>query len=211
MTSRERTRQNYDRMSRWYDLFAGSEKKFTLAGLQLLGVKDGEYILEIGFGTGHSLAMLAKQAGKSGLVTGIELSPGMIGIASKRVRADGQERKVKMIQGDGTLLPFVNNSFDAVFLSFTLELFNDEEISVVLNELLRVLKSEGRLGVVSLVKRNVLACHLYEWGHERWPILLDCRPIELRNILKAAGFRVQAAKVQTMWGLPVEIALSKPL
>jgi hypothetical protein len=33
--SRDQTRQNYDRLSRWYDLFAGSEKKFTEAGLQI--------------------------------------------------------------------------------------------------------------------------------------------------------------------------------
>ena len=115
-----------------------------------------------------------------------------------------------MMQGDGTLLPFVQNSFDAVFLSFTLELFSEAEIPVVLNECHRVLKHEGRLGVVSLAKRDVLACRLYQWGHERWPVLLDCRPIELRKSLETEGFRVQAAKVQTMWGLPVEIVLGRP-
>ena len=115
-----------------------------------------------------------------------------------------------MIQGDGTLLPFAPHSFEAAFLSFTLELFSDDEIPVVLEECHRVLKREGRLGVVSLAKRDVLACRLYEWGHERWPALLDCRPIHLRESLKAAGFRIQAAKVQTMWGLPVEIALGRP-
>ena len=214
---REQTRQNYDRMSRWYDLFASSEQKFTQVGLQLLGVKPGEHVLEIGFGTGHALAILAQQAGKTGLATGVELSPGMIEVARKRIspfgqkRAKGLERSVGMIRGDGTLLPFAPNSFDAVFLSFTLELFSDNEIPVVLKACHRVLKREGRLGVVSLAKRDALACRLYEWGHERWPVLLDCRPIELRKSLKAEGFRVQAAKVQTMWGLPVEIVLGRPL
>ena len=210
MTSREQTRQNYDRMSRWYDLFASSEKKFTRTGLQLLGVKAGEYILEIGFGTGHSLAALLEQAGDTGLVTGVELSPGMIGVARKRMQASRHERSVEIIQGDGTLLPLLTHSLDVVFLSFTLELFSDEEILVLLNECHRVLKREGRLGVVSLAKRDVLACRLYEKGHERWPVLLDCRPIELRKNLEMGGFRVQALKVETMWGLPVEIALSKP-
>ena len=217
MTSREQTRQNYDRMSRWYDLFAGSEKKFTDVGLQLLGAKTGERILEIGFGTGHSLVALSQQVGESGLVTGVELSAGMVEMARKRLytfghkQAQGPGRCVAMIQGDGTLLPFVRNSFDAVFLSFTLELFSDEEMSVVLAECLRVLKSDGRLGVVSMAKRDVLACRLYEWGHERWPALLDCRPIKLRKRLEAGGFRIQAMKVETMWGLPVEIALGRPV
>ena len=209
-TSRIETRQNYDRMSRWYDLFASSEKKFTETGLQLLGVKAGERVLEIGFGTGHSLVTLAQQVDDAGLLVGVELSPGMIEVAQKRIQAKDPGRSVQMMQGDGTLLPLASNSFDAVFLSFTLELFSDDEISIVLGESHRVLKQEGRLGVVSLAKRNVLACKLYEWGHERWPALLDCRPIDLRKSLETGGFRVQAAKLQTMWGLPVEIALSRP-
>ena len=217
MITREQTRQNYDRMSRWYDMFAGREKKFTETGLQILGAKIGERVLEIGFGTGHSLGTLAGQVGEAGLVAGVELSPGMIEVARNRIypfghkQAKSPEGSVQMIQGDGTLTPFASNSFDAVFLSFTLELFSENEILVVLKECRRVLKQEGRLVVVSLAKKDVLACRLYEWGHERWPVLLDCRPIELRKSLETGGFRVQAAKVQTMWGLPVEIVLSRPV
>jgi ubiquinone/menaquinone biosynthesis C-methylase UbiE len=217
MTSRAQTRQNYDRMSRWYDLFAGSEKKFAESGLQVLGVKARDRVLEIGFGTGHSLSALARQAGNSGLAVGVELSPGMIEVTRKRMylfghkQAEGPERCAQMVQGDGSLLPFACHAFDVVFLSFTLELFSEAEIPVVLNECRRVLKLEGRLGVVSLAKRDVLACRLYEWGHERWPALLDCRPILVRKSLEAGGFRVQAAKVQTMWGLPVEIVLGRPV
>ena len=103
-----------------------------------------------------------------------------------------------------------SHSFDALFLSFTLELFSDAEIPVVLSECHRVLNREGRLGVVSLAKQDVLACRLYEWGHERWPVMLDCHPIELRESLETGGFRIQAAKLQTMGGLPVEIALGRP-
>ena len=113
MATREQTRQNYDRMSRWYDLYASSEKKFTDTGLQILGIKNGERVLEIGFGTGHALAEITQQAGESGLVAGIELSPGMIEVARKRIypfghkQAQSQERNPQIIQGDGTLLPFV--------------------------------------------------------------------------------------------------------
>jgi demethylmenaquinone methyltransferase/2-methoxy-6-polyprenyl-1,4-benzoquinol methylase len=210
MSSREQTRQNYDRLSRWYDLFAGSEVKFTETGLQLLGVKTGERVLEIGFGTGHTLMRLAKRSGESGLTAGVELSPGMIAMAEKRLQAQGPECSARIIQGDGARLPFVSRSFDAVFLAFTLELFAESEIPVLLEECHRVLKSDGRLGVVSLAKRDTLACRLYEWGHERWPNVLDCRPIDVRKCLEVGGFRVQAAKVKSMWGLPVEIVLSRP-
>lgn len=208
---RESTQQNYDRMSRWYDLFAASEKKFTKTGLQILGLKAGEGALEIGFGTGHALIKMAQDAGNSGLVAGVELSPGMIEMAQKRIQNEGAGSCVHMIQGDGTFLPFATETFDVLFLSFTLELFSDAEIPTVLGECHRVLKQGGRLGVVSLAKRDTLACHIYEWAHEQWPVTLDCRPINVRESLETGGFRVQAAKVQTMWGLPVEIALGRPM
>jgi demethylmenaquinone methyltransferase/2-methoxy-6-polyprenyl-1,4-benzoquinol methylase len=217
MISRELTRQNYNRLSHWYDLFAGSEKKITETGLQTLNLMAGECVLEIGFGTGYSLAAIARQVGNCGLAAGVELSPGMIGAARKRMypfgheQAEGQEGSARIIQGDGTRLPFALNSFDAVFLSFTLELFADDEMTVVLNECHRILKPGGRLVVISLAKRDALACRLYEWGHAHWPALLDCHPIHLRESLEAGEFRVQAANVQTMWGLPVEIVLGKPV
>ena len=94
MIPREQTQQNYDRMSHWYDLFASSEKKFTEFGLQLLGVKTGERVLEIGFGTGHSLLTLSQHARESGLAVGVELSPGMIAVARKRMQGKGLKRSV---------------------------------------------------------------------------------------------------------------------
>ena len=207
MVTREQTQRNYDRLSRWYNLFAGSEKKFTESGLQVLNMRAGEYILEVGFGTGHSLVTIAQKVGKSGLVVGVELSPGMIAVARRRIQAEIPESRAQITRGDGTRLPFISNSFDAVFLSFTLELFSDAEIPFLLGECQRVLKSDGRLGVVSLAKQDTLACRLYEWGHERWPALLDCRPIHLKEKLEAGGFRIQASNSMTMWGLPVEIVV----
>lgn len=220
MISRDQTRQNYDRLSRWYDLFASSEKKFTEAGLKILNVGPGERVLEIGFGTGHSLVKLAQSTGPSGLVVGVELSTGMIETARKRWQAQGPEGSARMICGDGTRLPILRNTFDAVFLSFTLELFSDRDMQVVLAECQRVLKPDGRLGVVSLsapversgpgAKGNTLASRLYEWGHEHWPTLLDCKPINLKGKLEAGGFHVQSSDVMKMWGLPVEIVLGWP-
>jgi hypothetical protein len=48
----------------------GSEKRFTESGLQKLKVKQGETVLEIGFGTGHALVALARLVGQSGKVYG---------------------------------------------------------------------------------------------------------------------------------------------
>ena len=64
--SKESARAAYDRLSKWYDLLAGSsEKKFADIGLQKLNAKAGEKILEIGYGTGNSLVSLVQLTGKA--------------------------------------------------------------------------------------------------------------------------------------------------
>jgi len=83
--SKEAARASYNRLSRWYDLVAGStEKKYRDWGLEKLAAQPGEKILEIGFGTGHCLAALAKAVGPTGHVIGLDISDGMLAIARER-------------------------------------------------------------------------------------------------------------------------------
>jgi len=204
--SREEAKQSYDRMARWYDLFAGSEKKFTQIGLQKLNVQPGEHVLEIGFGTGQALIELAQAGAES--VSGVDLSEGMLQVAQERVRDADLGKRIDLRLGDATQLPFNDGTFDAVFSSFTLELFDTPEIPVVLSECRRVLRTGGRLGVVSLAKRETLACRVYEWGHAKMPAMLDCRPIFVRQAVEQAGFMIKEAVEVKMWGLPVEVVVA---
>ncbi len=76
--SKEAARSSYNRMSRWYDLFAGtSEWKYVKLGLDLLKPASGEVILDIGYGTGKSVLYLAQAVGRAGRIYGIDLSEGM--------------------------------------------------------------------------------------------------------------------------------------
>jgi ubiquinone/menaquinone biosynthesis C-methylase UbiE len=204
--SREEARQSYDRMARWYDLFAGSEKKFTQIGLQKLNVQPWEHVLEIGFGTGQALIELAQAGAES--VSGVDLSEGMLHVARERVKTADLGDRIDLRLGDATQLPFKNGTFDAVFISFTLELFDTPEIPVVLGECRRVLRTGARLGVVSLAKRETLACRVYEWGHAKMPAMLDCRPIFVRQAVEQAGFAIKEAVEVKMWGLPVEVVVA---
>jgi ubiquinone/menaquinone biosynthesis C-methylase UbiE len=207
--SRAQTRENYDRFSRWYDFFASSEKKFTNIGLQALNVQAGENVLEIGFGTGHALVAITKAAGPSGLATGVELSLGMIAVAKQRMKSESPGNRAALINGDAGWLPFRDKAFDGVFLSFTLELFPADEIPAVLRECKRVLQRGGRIGIVTMARGDSLACRMYEWGHARWPSILDCRPIEVQSWLQESQFRIEFSRVKKMWGLPVEIVLAR--
>lgn len=202
---------SYDRFSRLYDLLVASgEQRFREAGLAVLGVREGECVLEIGSGTGLCLVELAVAVGATGLVFGLDLSPGMLAVADRRVCREGVSSQVHLQRGDAAHLPFSSNSFDALLISFTLELFDTPEIPLVLTESLRVLRPEGRICVVALsrAERLSLATRIYEWGHMRFPKVLDCRPIYAAHALKSAGFQLRSARELPYWGLSVTVALA---
>jgi NNP family nitrate/nitrite transporter-like MFS transporter len=199
---------SYNQLSRWYDWIAGStERKYRNLGLELLQAQAGERILEIGFGTGHCLLALAKAVGPQGRVGGIDISVGMLNITQTRLQAAGVAAWVDLQVGDAVQIPFEHGSFDAVFMSFTLELFDTPEIPLVLEQCRQVLRPDGRIGLVAMVmpERPGFAVRLYECFHARWPALVDCRPIYARQALQEAGFTLENARRLMMWGLPVDV------
>lgn len=203
---RIQARKSYNALSHWYDLFTNSEKRFTDMGIDMLNIQPDESVLEIGSGTGYALVKLAN---KGAQVYAMDISEGMINVARKRIQNKVQSRGVGFCMADGISIPFPDVQFDAVFLSFTLELFDSPEIPLVLKECHRVLKHDGQICIVSLVKREILAVHIYEWFHRKMPDLVDCRPIYLQFVLQNANFAIERSMVKTMWGLPVEVVIAR--
>jgi ubiquinone/menaquinone biosynthesis C-methylase UbiE len=208
----EAARVSYNRMSRWYDLLSNLfERKFRDTGISMLEAKSGETILEIGFGTGHCIVALAGAMGGSGMVYGIDISDGMLHIANNRVRKAGLTETARLERGDAMQLPFKEEFFDAIFMSFTMELFHSTEIPAVLSQCRRVLKKEGRICVVSLSKKEEpgFMVKLYLWAHHKFPGFADCRPIYVQDDLEEAGFITTEAKKIKALGFPIEIVLAK--
>jgi demethylmenaquinone methyltransferase/2-methoxy-6-polyprenyl-1,4-benzoquinol methylase len=211
LRSKDEARDEYNRASKHYDATEGGfEDKTRSTGLSFLAVEPGERVLEIGFGTGKSLETLARAVGETGRVSGIDLSPGMHAVATKRLQSAGLLDRVDLRTGDATTLPYEDAEFDAVFMSFTLDLIDTPEMPVLLGACWRVLKPGGRLCTVSLSRRNPnsMIVRAYEWFHDRFPKRIDCRPILAVEALGAAGFTIAKVERSSIWGVPVDIVLA---
>jgi ubiquinone/menaquinone biosynthesis C-methylase UbiE len=208
---KEQVIKNYNRISKWYDtLTAAGEKRLREEGLRRLNAKKGETILEIGFGTGQCVLELAKSVGDSGKVYGIDISDQMLEIAERKAIGAGLSGRIELVCGDALKLPYQDNKFDALFMSFALELFDTNEILPFLKECKRVIKCDGRICVIamSMQGQNRIMMKLYKWAHAKFPGTIDCRPVFAGQLLRAAGFNVCAVDNRSYWGLSVEIVLA---
>ena len=209
--SREDARTSYNKMSKWYDTFAKPEKNYIEIGLKNLAVKEGENVLEIGFGTGDALINLSQSVGDSGKVYGIDISEGMLEVTKSKLEKEGLLERTRLVLGDAFKLPFDDEFFDVLFMSFTLELFDTPEIPELLAECKRVLKIGGRIGVVAISEKDVdnVMTKLYKWAHMKFPSYVDCRPIYTKQELEKSGFTIMRLDDFSMWELPVDVVVAK--
>lgn len=211
----ESNRRFYDRIADAYDFIADSnERAARQAGVAALNLKPAESVLELGFGTGNEVLDLAGLVGPAGKVAGIDISPGMLAVANRKLAAAPPAAPVDLRVGDARTLPFPDAAFDAVYTSFTLELFPAGDIPVVLGEARRVLRPGGRVGVVSMA--TVRPGHhtsalerVYVWMHRHFPHLVDCRPIDTEGVVTAAGFRVATVQDLEIWTMPVRVVVGE--
>ncbi len=202
----------YSYLARWYDLIAGRwEKNATDSALGMLAPQPGEYILEIGCGTGSSLINISKLIEGNGKAFGVDISKNMLAIAEKKIEKVPEKKSIELSQCSALALPYPEKMFDAIFMSFVLETFSERDADVVLQECRRVLKPSGRICILSLsktVEQNSIA-RLYEWVHTQFPSIIDCKPIFLEDILTHNSFTMITKSNNFLFGLPIETVLCK--
>jgi ubiquinone/menaquinone biosynthesis C-methylase UbiE len=101
----------------------------------------GGAVLEIGPGPGLLLAQLAAH---HPLAVGLDLSPGMLQEAQRRLRRAGLP--VHLVQGEATRLPFAPHSFDGIVTTFTFSAIPDG--LAAMGEMARLLRPAGVLALV---------------------------------------------------------------
>jgi len=136
----------FDQVAPAYDrtntlLSMGNDYLWRIATVRAVAPKTGETILDLAAGTGSSSAALARSGAK---VIAADFSAGMIEIGRRK------HPKLEFVEADGTDLPFGDNTFDAVTISFGLRNIVDPKRA--LSEMFRVLKPGGRLVVCEFNK-----------------------------------------------------------
>ena len=137
--SPEQVSKMFDDVAHAYDktndlLSFGQAKLWRKKVLEKVAPQSGEKILDIAAGTGTS-SMALKLPGVE--VVAADFSKGML--------AEGKKRypELEFVFADAMKLPFKNNEFDVVTMSFGLR--NVQDRDKALGEFLRVLKPAGRL------------------------------------------------------------------
>ena len=118
------------------------------AYLGLLGIVAGERVLDVGCGSGAVTRDIARRVGSRGLAVGLDPSPELLAVARELAQEAGLGDRVEFREGDARRLPFPDGSFD-VGLSVT-ALSHVPRGEAAIPELVRVLRSGGRLGVFDL-------------------------------------------------------------
>lgn len=109
--------------------------------LDLLGLKPGAHVLDVGCGTGDDAREIAGRVGPTGRVVGIDLSEFLVN-ESKR-RADGLGLPVEFRRGDARRLDFPDASFDCIRNDRVLMFV--PEVETAISELVRVVRPGGRV------------------------------------------------------------------
>ena len=125
--------------------------------LSILDIKSGEKVLDIGCGVGFLAFEMAKEVGDSGSVICLDQNMEMIKHAKQRCK---NFRQTSFFEGKAENLQFEDNTFDVV--SCTQVLLYTEDVSLVLAEIKRVLKTGGRVIIVETDWRGVVLNNKYD-------------------------------------------------
>ncbi len=147
---------NYDELNRVISF--GIDVKWRKKVLKIVSDKNPQNVLDIATGTGDLAILMAKTSAKK--IIGLDLSAGMLEVGKKKISAKNLSNTIEMVLGDSEQIPYQDNYFDAITVSFGVR--NFENLEKGLSEILRVLKPNG---VFVILETSVPTKFPYKQGY----------------------------------------------
>lgn len=212
-SKKEQVSEMFDNISGKYDFLnhffsAGIDKRWRKKAIGELAELNPKKILDVATGTGD-FAFEAMKLNPDKLV-GIDISDGMLEIGRKKISARGLEKSMEFKNADSEAIPFSDNQFDAVTVSFGVRNFQNLETG--LKEILRVLKPGGKVVILEFSKPKrfplkqayfayfklimptigkIVSKDKQAYGYLRQSVLAFPEGNEFESILAKLGFRSQ--------------------
>ncbi|MGD0587176.1 MAG: arsenite methyltransferase [Thermoplasmata archaeon] len=160
---------------------------------QLVPLRPGEVVLDLGSGAGVDCFLAANRVGPSGRVIGVDMTPEMLSRARDLARSSGRTN-VEFRLGEIEHLPVADASVDVVLSNCVINLVPDK--GQVYREAFRVLRPGGRLAVADVLATRPISDEMRN-DPERWSSCSSgaLTRDEVTERLRSAGFESIEVKV----------------
>ncbi|MTI15489.1 bifunctional demethylmenaquinone methyltransferase/2-methoxy-6-polyprenyl-1,4-benzoquinol methylase UbiE [Sansalvadorimonas verongulae] len=133
-------------------------KRFTL---EMCAVRKGHKVLDIAGGTGDLAFKFSEIVGADGQVILADINDSMLHVGRDKLTDLGAIGNIEYVQANAECLPFADNTFDLITISFGLRNVTDKDAA--LRSMLRVLRPGGRLVILEFSKpRSALLGKAYD-------------------------------------------------
>lgn len=129
--------RNYDELNRVISF--GIDISWRRKVVKIISKNNPQQILDIATGTGDLAIMMSSLSPKK--IIGLDISEGMLSIGKQKISKAKLNDTIEMIVGDSENMPFKDNAFDAITVSFGVR--NFANLDRGLNEIRRILKPSG--------------------------------------------------------------------
>ena len=146
---KEQVAQMFDNISSNYDglnrvISFGIDMKWRKKVIEIVGKDNPKQLLDIATGTGDLAIMMASLQPEK--IIGLDISEGMLEVGKQKIAKAQLSDTIEMMVGDSENMPFDDNTFDAITVSFGVR--NFANLNKGLTEINRVLKRGGKLVIL---------------------------------------------------------------
>ena len=166
MPKKEKVQEMFDNIAPTYDqlnhvLSMNVDKLWRRHALKEIVDGSAQRILDVACGTGDSTISIARAAGEGSMVTGADISEGMMALVKGKAEKAGVSDRIVLQVADGEALPYGDGAFDRVTCAFGIRNFEHKEKG--LEEFRRVLVPGGRAVILEL---SVPQNRLVRWAYD---------------------------------------------